>query len=392
MNFRFTEEQNEFRQKIRFFLQAELESGTFVTRCTGLSEGFNPEFSKKFAKEGWIGITWPKEYGGQGRTYVEKAILVEECMLVNAPVTYHLLADRQIGPAIIEFGSSWQKEYFLPRFVAAEKEMAFCLLFSEPNAGCDLVNVATTAIEDGDYYVINGQKTWTSKGHLANYGWLLARTTLDKSVPKHLGCSQFIMPLHLPGVTVRPIINSAGKHDFNEVFFDDVKLEKKYLVGEEGDGFKQIMAQLDYERSGFDRLLQNHHVFMSLKHHVKEMKEKNPGSFYEWIRDQVAQLETEFNIGRLLVYYTSWIIDQGKKPTGEAAMSKMFCNQYEQHLTEVATRAFGSLSQITGSLPWAPMEGDLGQCYLWTPSYTLQGGSTEVLKNIIAQRKLGLPR
>lgn len=392
MNFTFTEEQNKFRRKVRDFLQAELHAGTFETRCTGLAEGVDQGFSKKFAEEGWIGLTWPKEYGGQGKTYVEKAILVEECMKVGAPTGYHLLADRQCGPAIIHFGSQWHKEFFLPRFVKAEDGMAFCLLFSEPGAGSDLVNVSTSAVKDGDDYIINGQKVWTSMGHLAHYGWLLARTVFDKAVPRHASCSQFIVPMNLPGVTVRPIINSAGAHSFNEVFFDNVRLDKKYIVGNEGDGFKQIMSQMDYERSGFDRLLQNYSVFVSLKNYVKEMGIKDKGPFYEWAREQVAQLEIELNVGRLLVYYVSWVIDQGQKPTGEAAMSKLFCNQFEQRLTDVATKVFGPLTQINGASPWAPMNGDLGLCYLWSPSYTLQGGSTEVLKNIIAQRKLGLSR
>jgi len=393
MNFRFTKEQDAFRQQVRDFLQSEIDAGTFVPRCAGLGKEVNLKFSRKFAKRGWIGITWPKEYGGQGRTYLEKAILVEECMMVDAPVRYHFLMDRQIGPSIIHFGSPWQKEYFLPRFVVAEEGMQFCLLFSEPNAGCDLANVSTTALQDGDYYIINGQKVWSTQAHTSHYGWLLARTTVDREVPKHLSCSQFIVPLNLPGITIRPIINAAGAHNFNEVFFEDVKLEKKYLVGEEGGGFKQIMAQMDYERSGFDRLLQNYRVFDSLKTYVKEMCAKGKGGyFYGWVRDQVAQLEIELDIGRLMVYYTSWLIDQGIKPTSEAAMSKLFCNQYEQRLADIATRVFGPLAQITGEVFWAPMNGDVGLCYLWAPSYTLQGGSTEVLKNIIAQRKLGLPR
>ena len=274
-----------------------LTPGNFVTRCQGLAESSSQEFSKKFAQKGWIGITWPKEYGGQGRTYVEKAILVEEYMKVQAPVAYHHLSDRQIGPSIIHFGSPWQKEYFLPRFVKAEPGMRFCLLFSEPNAGSDLVNVSTTALKDGEKCIITGQKVWTSAGHVSDYGWLLARTTVDNAVPRHLSCSQFIMPMNLPGVTVRPIINAAGAHSFNEVFFEDVRLDKKYLVGEVNDGFKQIMAQMDYDVSGFDRLLQNYPVFVSLKEYVKEMRTQAKGSFYEWARDQVAQLEIELNIG-----------------------------------------------------------------------------------------------
>ena len=393
MRFTFTEEQNKFRQEVRDFLQAELRAGTFVTKSGGLAEGNNQEFSRKMAQRGWLGMTWPKEFGGQGRGYVDKAILIEELFKVQAPVAYHFLADRQIGPSIIHFGSQWQKEYFLPRFVRADDRSKFCLLFSEPNAGSDLVNVATSATKEGDFYVLRGQKVWTSMGHVSDYGWLLARTKFDSSVPKHEACSQFIVDMKTPGVTVRPIINIAGYHTFNEVFFDDAKIDRKFMVGQENDGFKQIMAQMDYERAGMERLLQNYPVYMKLLNHVQEMKKTRKGDpFYEWVKDAVAQLEIEFNIGRLLCYYTAWTIDIGRKPTSEAALTKAYCNQYEQRLNDLATRVLGPASQIRGGNPWSPYEGEIGDCYLWSPSYTLQGGSVEVLKNIVALRRLGMPR
>ena len=393
MRFWFTEEQEKFRQGIRDFLQAELKAGTFVAKSGGLAEGSNQAFSRKMAERGWIGMTWPKQYGGQGRTYVDKVILNEEIFKVQAPVAYHFLADRQIGPSIIHFGSEWQKEYFLPRFVKAEDHLKFCLLFSEPNAGSDLVNVATSAMKDGDAYIIRGQKVWTSGGHQSDYGWLLARTCFDPKVPRHESCSQFILDLRLPGVTVRPIINMAGRHTFNEVFFDDVRVEKRFMVGPENDAFKQIMAQMDYERAGMERLLQNYPVYMKLLTHVQEMKKTRKGDpFYEWVKDAVAQLEIEFNIGRLLCYYTAWTIDIGRKPTSEAALTKAYCNQYEQRLNDLATRVLGPASQIRGGSPWSPYDGEIGDCYLWSPSYTLQGGSVEVLKNIVALRRLGMPR
>jgi len=393
MRFTFTEEQNKFRQEVRDFLQAELRAGTFVTKSGGLAEGNNQEFSRKMAQRGWLGMTWPKEFGGQGRGYVDKAILIEELFKVQAPVAYHFLADRQIGPSIIHFGTQWQKEYFLPRFVRADDRSKFCLLFSEPNAGSDLVNVATSATKEGDFYVLRGQKVWTSMGHVSDYGWLLARTKFDSSVPKHEACSQFIVDMKTPGVTVRPIINIAGFHTFNEVFFDDAKIDRKFMVGQENDGFKQIMAQMDYERAGMERLLQNYPVYMKLLTHVQEMKKTRKGDpFYEWVKDAVAQLEIEFNIGRLLCYYTAWTIDIGRKPTSEAALTKAYCNQYEQRLNDLATRVLGPASQIRGGNPWSPYEGEIGDCYLWSPSYTLQGGSVEVLKNIVALRRLGMPR
>jgi alkylation response protein AidB-like acyl-CoA dehydrogenase len=393
MRFTFTKEQDGFLQEIRDFLRAELEAGVFPVHSASLVGSPSREFSLKMSGKGWIGLTWPREYGGQGRSYVEKMILNEELFRVQAPVGYHFLADRQVGPALMSFGSDWQKEYFLPSIVKADEGMMFCLLFSEPNAGSDLVAVSTKALRDGDYYVINGQKVWTTGGHLADYGWLLAKTNFDSSVPRHLACSEFIVDMESPGVTIRPITNIVGKQDFNEVFFDDVKIHQRYLVGPENAGFKQIMAQVDYERAGIERLMQNYLIYERLISYVKNMdKDGKRGEFYSWVRDSIAQLEIEYNIGRLLCYYTAWIIDQGNKPTSQAALTKAFCTQYEQRLNDLATRVLGPISQIRRGVKWSPFEGELADSYLWGPSYTLQGGSVEILKNIVALRGLGLPR
>ena len=391
MRFTFTKEQNEFRKEVQDFLKAELPETS--PKAGGLSEIRSVEFSQKMGKKGWIGMTWPKEFGGQGRTYVEKAILMEELFRAQAPLGHHFMADRQIGPAIIHFGSQWQKEHFLPRIVKGEPGISFCLLFSEPNAGSDLVAVATKAIKDGDDYVVSGQKVWTSGGHTADYGWLLAVTNFDSSVPKHMACSQFIFDMKAPGVTVRPIINSVGHHSFNEVFMDEVRVSKKFMVGKDGDGFKQIMAQMDYERAGLERLMQNYPLSGMLKGYIKQMGQAGPrDDFYGWARDSLAQMEIEYNIGRLFCYYTAWTIDQGRTPTKEAAMAKAYCTQYEQRLNDVAMRVLGPASQIRPGVKWAPFEGYAAEAYLWGPSYTLQGGTVEVLKNIIAQRGLGLPK
>ncbi len=389
MRFTFTKEQEDFRREVRDFLAAELPKRT--PQAGGLSEKRDIEFSQKMAKKGWLGMTWPQKYGGQGRTYVEKAILMEELLKVQSPLAYHFMADRQVGPAIIHFGSEWQKEYYLPRIVKAEPGISFCLLFSEPNAGSDLVAVATRAVRDGDDYVITGQKVWTSGGHLADNGWLLAWTNFDPKVPKHKACSEFILNMKAPGVTIRPIINIAGDHSFNEVFMDEVRINKKYLVGKENEGFRQIMAQMDYERAGLERLLQNYPLYEMLKQQIKEMGTRRGQEFYFWAKDAMAQLETEFQIGRLLCYYTAWTIDQGRTPTKEAALCKAYCTQYEQRLNDVATRVLGPASQIREG-KWAPFNGYTANAYLWGPSYTLQGGTVEVLKNIVALRGLGMPR
>ncbi len=393
MRYIFTREQEEFRQEVRQFVAAEMKAGSFSVGSAGLVAKESREFSLKMAERGWIGFTWPKSFFGQGRSYVEKMILNEELMKYQAPIGYHFLADRQIGPSLINFGTEWQQSFFLSRIAKADEKSQFCLLFSEPDAGSDLGAVATTAVEDGDEYVINGQKIWTSEAHVADFGWILVKTEFDQSVPKHRACSEFIVDMQSPGITIRPIINSAGAHSFNEVFFDDVRVEKKFLVGKKNEGFRQIMAQMDYERAGMERLLQNYPIFDLLKKHVQEMSDdEKKGGSYSWVKDQMGQLETEYAIGRLLCYKNAWTIDQGKKPTIQAALTKAFCTQLEQRLNNVATQILGTVSLIRSGNEWSPFPVDLAACYLWGPSYTMQGGSTEILKNIIAQRGLGLPR
>lgn len=393
MRFHFTKEQDAFRQEVRDFVMKEIAIGSFETKMGEPLGEASPEFSRKMAARGWIGLTWPMQDGGQGRSYIDKMILYEELIKVQAPIGHHLMADRQVGPAIISFGSEWQKEFFLPRFVKAEDDIHFCLLFSEPGAGSDLAAVSTRAVKDGEYYIINGQKVWTSGGHKASYGWMLVRTDLDATKAKHRGCSEFIIDMKTPGIAVRPLINMAGEHFFNEVFFDDVRIHKKYLVGRENAGFEQIMAQMDYERAGIERLVQNYPIYQRLVDHTRNVANGGAdGAFQHWVRDQMAQLEIEFHAGRLLCYHTAWIIDQGGKPSSDAALTKAFCTQYEQRLNDVATMVLGPLGQIRPGTPWGAFDGMLAQAYLWGPSYTIQGGSVEVLKNIIAQRGLGLPR
>jgi alkylation response protein AidB-like acyl-CoA dehydrogenase len=393
MDFAFSEEQRAFRGEVRDFVKRELEAGTFTPQSKGLVGARDIAFSRRMADRGWIGLTWPETYGGKGRGYVDRMILYEELFREQAPVGYHFLAERQIGPALMAFGSEWQKAFFLPRIVSAEEGVMFCLLFSEPNAGSDLAAVSTSARKEGDGYVVNGQKVWTSEAHQADYGWLLARTDPDTSVPGHRACSEFIVDMALPGITVRPIVNMAGEHSFNEVFFEDVRVHERYLVGRENDGFRQIMAQVDYERAGIERLMQNYPVYERLIAYVKATNFGQRGADrLAWVRDEMARLETEYHAGRLLCYYTAWMIDQGRKPTSQAALCKAFCTQYEQRLNDAATRIIGPASLIMGESPGSPLEVDLAGCYLWAPSYTLQGGSVEILKNIVALRGLGLPR
>jgi len=389
MDFEFTEEQKSFRKQIQDFIKTELEEGSFQPKQNACVDGFSQEFSRKMSKKGWIGLTWPKEYGGKGRGYMDRLILLEEMLKAQAPIAFHFVAERQVGLALIHFGSDELKKEFLPKIISGE--ISFCLLFSEPDAGSDLVSVRTTAADAGDYYVVNGQKVWTTMGHRADFGWLLAQTNPDPSLQKHITLSEFILDMRAPGVTVQPLINMAGVHSFNEVFLEDVKIPKKYLVGQKDGGFNQIMEQVVYERAGIERLMQNYTVREHLVEYVKTTKR---GGKYLWedpiVRNSLATLEIEFNIGRLLCYNVAWNIDQGKVPNYEASICKVFCTQYEKKLSDVATQVMGFYGQLLPGSKWAPHGGVAAESYVWSPSYTLQGGSVEILKNIIALRGLKL--
>ncbi|MFH2013282.1 MAG: acyl-CoA dehydrogenase family protein [Pseudomonadota bacterium] len=388
MEFGFTREQEKLRAEVRDFLETKVRDGEFQVKSNVWVEGHSQKLSKEMSKKGWIGMTWPEEYGGQNRSYIDRTIVMEEMLSYQVPFGFHFIADRQVGPAIIHFGSDEQKKYYLPRIINADISIALGL--SEPNAGSDLVSVKTTAIEKDDHYLLNGQKVWTTGGHRADYLWSLVRTDLE--APKHKALSEFLVDMKLPGITVRPIVNMAGVHSFNEIFFEDVKLPKDSLVGVKNRGFYQLMAQVDYERAGLERLMQNYPLFKNLKEYVKnEKKNGNPMSKDPFVRNKLAELEIEYQVGRLFCYQVAWVLSQGRIPNYEAALCKAYCTQFEQRLNDAATKILGLYGQLLPGSKHAPMEGDAADSYLWSVSYTIQGGSLEVLKNIVATRGLGLP-
>jgi len=387
MDFKFTEEQSQLREDVRAFLKTEKEKGVYPFGANSFLELRSKEFSKRMAQKGWIGMAWPKEYGGRGMGYTERLIVLEEMIGAGAPIAYHFLVDRQVGPGIIHFGSDFLKKEFLSKIINAD--VTFCLLFSEPDAGSDLANCRTTAVEEGDYYVVNGQKVWTSGAHLADYGWALVKTTLDPDVSRYDAFSELIIDMKSPGITIRPLINMAGIHSFNEVYFDNVKIHKNYLVGKRDNGFRQIMTNLDYERAGIERLMQNNHVKEALIEYVKtSKKDGRPLSEDSLVRDIVAGLEVEYQVYRLFVYYITSCLDNGKMPTFEAAMGKALCTLYEARLADVAATVIGLPGLLRPDSPEALFDGVVCESYLWSPSYTLQGGVVEVLKNIVSKRGL----
>ncbi len=388
MDFKFTEEQEAFRQEVRDFLEEELRQGSFEPSCDAWIQGYSPEFTRKVAAKGWIGLTWPKEYGGQGRSNIDRLILTEEMLRYGAPSACHWFGDRQIGRSIITYGTEEQKRDLLPRILRGEAYVG--LGMSEPEAGSDLASLQTRAVEDGDDYIIDGQKMWTSCAGFMNYIYLVART--DPDAPKHRGISEFVFDANLPGITIRPTIDITGSEAWGEVFYDGVRVPKTCLIGEKNRGFYQILNQLDYERAGLERLMGNYPLFDGIVQFTKETKRNGaPLSEDTLIRHKLAQLEIEFEVGRLLTYRVVLVMDEGRAPNVEAAMAKAYCTTFEQRLASVATEILGLYGQLLAESMWAPILGMAPHSYLGSKGYSLQAGTTEVLKNIVATRGLELP-
>ncbi len=380
MDFELTPEQQNFRTEIKEFLASELTADDCVE--DGWISGYSREFSQKLGRRGWIGLTWPKQYGGQERSYLDRLILTEELLRAGAPVAAHWLGDRQVGPALLAYGSEEQKNEILP--MVCKGEAVFCLGMSEPGAGSDLASLRTRAVDEGDHFLLNGQKIWTSFAHVADYAYLVART--DTDVPKHKGISEFLVDMNTSGIEVRPLIDSTGEHHFNEVFFDNVKVPKERLIGVQNRGWYQIASQLDYERSGIERLLSNYPLFRDTVRYAQEQGlTKDP-----WVRDILAKLHIDLELGRAMVYKVAWYLTQKIVPNYEAALAKCFCTEVEQRVANTVTELLGDYATLLPDSPHARLAGRAAREYIYAPAYTIQGGSSNILRNIIAIRGLGL--
>ena len=329
--------------------------------------GFSTTFAKEMAARRWIGLSWPAEHGGGGRPGIDRMIIAEELISAGAPAGAYWVAERQMGPSIIAFGTPEQQSRYLPPILAGEA--TWCIGMSEPGAGSDLASLRTSAGRDGDSWVINGQKIWTSFAAVADYCYLICRTSSEG--PPHAGISELIVPMDAPGVEVRPIRDVVGGAHFCEVFFSDVRVPAANLVGMEGAAFKQTMRQLEHERAGIDRLVSNHALFRRAVQHADT---SDP-----LIRQQIAGLEARYRVGRLLVYREAL----AQAPKGFSAATKCFCTEHEIRVADFVAQVFARQTLLGGNSARAV-------CY--APAYTIMGGTSNLLRNIVAERILGLPR
>jgi acyl-CoA dehydrogenase len=366
------------RSRVRHFLAREIDAGTFEP---GLGPGLNrhsPEFSRKCGAQGFIGMTWPKEYGGHQHSFLERYVVTEELLAVGAPVWAHWVADRQSGPVLLRYAGEEIRRELLPRI--ARGECYFCIGMSEPDSGSDLFAARSKAERADGGWCINGRKIWTSNAHRSHYMIALLRTSPPREDNRRHGLSQFLIDMQTPGITVTPIINITGNHDFNEVVFDDVVVPESHLIGEVDMAWKQATSELAYERSGPERFLETIYVLYELI----DLAAANPGErLTEGIGRLVAQLATLRNMSLSV----AGMLEAGDLPEIEAALVKDLGTNWEQALPAKAR----DLAPAGQSAPGNRMSFDQTLAYatLIAPKLTIQGGTREILRGIIA-RGLGL--
>jgi alkylation response protein AidB-like acyl-CoA dehydrogenase len=364
-----------FRDEVRVFLREALGMRPAVRRARSWG-GFDPEFSRKLGARGWIGLTWPKKYGGQERSFLERYVLLEELLAAGAPAGAHWVAERQSGPLLLRFGTEAQRERFLPAI--ARGELSFAIGMSEPDSGSDLASIRTRAVRKDGGYVVNGTKVWTSNAHRSQYAIALFRTAVvpDK---KHEGLSQFLVDLKSPGITIRPIINLAGSHDFNEVVFQDAFVPEDMRVGGEGDGWKQVTTELAFERSGPERYLSSIALILSLIDHVGADPDPRAA-------EVVGRLTAQLMTLRQMSLSVAGMLQAGENPNLEAAVVKDVGTTFEQSVPEIVHALLDVEPTIDSG---RDLQQTLGYLVQRAPSFSLRGGTREVLRGIIA-RGLGL--
>jgi len=390
MDFRFSEEQEGLRREVRQFLEQELPGWAdgAPAGLAALVPGYMyfPEFERKLGARGWLGLSWPIEYGGGGLTPIDQLVVDEELAAYGAPGSENI-GRTIVAPSILAFGNEEQKRRYLPAL--ARGEISFCLGYTEPEAGSDLVGLQTRAVAQGDDFVINGRKVYTSAADTTTHCWLLART--NREAPPHRGLSVFVVPMDSPGVTVSGLTNLLDTDWFNEVLFEDVRVPRENLIGQENRGWYQVAGALDTERLALYPYLTHYRVFRALLRHATQATHGRPGRRAR-LRQKLAELAIEFQVARVLTYRAVWLRSQGHRPDWEAAQVKLFNSEMAQRLYQVATELVGLHAQLRGESVRAILSGVVAQGYLSTVQETIGAGTSEVQRNIIASRGLRLPR
>jgi len=395
MDLSFTEEEERYRQRVRVFLKENLPQGWGtpgyeLPRGLALVELLR-DWQRRMLKHGFVAMAWPREYGGQGASAVEMAIFNEECARVRAPGALNSLAISQVGPTIIQHGTDAQKRRYLPAIVNADE--IWCQGFSEPNAGSDLASLRTRAETVGDEFVVSGQKIWTSYAQYAQWCYLMVRT--DPGAPKHRGLSYLLVDMKSPGITVKPLKQMHGGQDFNEVFFENVRVPRENLLGKLNDGWHVSMTTLANERgtSALSQYVRYDQIFNDLVKLARATRKNGrPALEDPLVRQELARHYVELQGFRYVCYRVFSIIINGGTPGPEGSLLKLLWSELNQRMQETAMALQGMPSQLTADSPGAIDNGRWQVSFLRSRANTIEAGTSEIQRNIIAERILGLPK
>lgn len=365
----------DIRQEIRAFLDEEKARGN-NGRIEPMSR-YTPEFSQRLGKAGFIGLTWPKQYGGSERTALERYVVTEEMLAAGAPTGCHWIADRQSGPLLLKYGTEEQRQKILPGIAAGETY--FCIGMSEPNSGSDLAGAQTRATKTDGGWLLNGTKLWTSGAHVCHYMIALVRTSPLDPENRHAGFSQMLIDLKSPGIQINPVINLSGEHHFNEEVFTDCFVPDDMVVGQIGDGWNQVMSELGYERSGPERFLSTFQLFVELVEQIGPNPSKHEAQIMGRLAAQLMTL-------RQMSLSVAGMLQAGKVPVAESAIVKDLGSNYCKLVPDLARTIVDSMPSKIAENPYA---ATLASAILTVPSLTIQGGTREILRGMIA-RSLGM--
>jgi alkylation response protein AidB-like acyl-CoA dehydrogenase len=393
MDLNLTVEEAAFRDEFRAWLESNVPNDWSSWREKPLEESFPylRAWQRKLHEGRWAAVSWPKEYGGRSASLMQQAIFWEEMARVEAPPMANALGLGLIGPTIIAYGTEVQKQRFIPKILSAEE--IWCQGFSEPNAGSDLASLQTEARLDGEHYIVNGQKVWTSYGWVGDWCELVVRT--DPTVPKHKGLSVLLVDMKSPGVEVRPLRQMTGESEFNELFFRDVRVAAENLLGKVNDGWNVAMSTLMYERGSYGARL--HLIFKRYINRLVELSRTTPrngGTAAQdpLIRQKLAQLFAEIEIMRLNQLRAFSRITATGVPGPEGSIQKIFWSELNQRLQQIAQEILGPYGQLLQGDSYAVDKGIWSYGYLRTRGNTIEAGTSEVQRNIIGHFVLGLPR
>ncbi len=394
MDLNYSPEDLQFRTKTRQWLEDNLPRHELIS----LEE--RKAWHRKLYDAGYVGMGWPKAYGGQDATPMQQAIVADEMARMSAPAPINGLGIGFIGPTIIHHGTDWQKERYLRKILTAEE--IWCQLYSEPNSGSDLASLRTRAEEQGDHFVVNGQKIWTSSGHIADYAILLART--DPRVPKHKGISCFLFNMRQPGVEVRPLKQITGSSEFNEVFMTNARAEKVDLIGRLGQGWEIAQTTLGFERGGnaLGRVTRYSQAFEQLVKAVKTLKRAGKPLVEDpVVRAKLGRIYAELEVQRYAALRVLSALQKGDSPGAFSSVTKLSYSEFEKRYFETIQEILGPYGQVTAGLPGeetldvdssSGVRSTWAYAYLWSRAGTIYSGSSEIQKNVIGERVLGLPK